>query len=405
MSELDARTEGVGQPRDEGMSLVDLLLELASQKMLVLGVPALAAIVAAIVVLVMPKWYSASTRLLPPQQSSSSALMMLGQLGSLAEAANPAFSIKNPSDLYIAILKSRTIADRLIDRFDLRKVYDEDILSYARKELANHCTFSASREGVITIEVEDKDPRRAADIANAYVDELRELTRKLAVSEASRRRLFFEGQLEKAKHDLIGAEVALEKFSRKAGVISPQGQINLSVAAAANLRAQITAKEIQLSAMRTFATPSNPDIQRTAQELNALRSELAKMEKSDRVTEGDVMVPFGKAPEVGLELTRLYRDLKYNETLLEVLSKQYEIAKIDEAKDAPLVQVLDTAIVPDLKSRPKRLVIVTVVLVLVGILAVLIALARARLRSAMQDPHHAERLKRLLALISARRSA
>jgi len=403
MADFDRRRDAVDQSHGDGMSLTDLLLELASQKKLVLGVPAVAAIVAAIVTFAMPKWYLASTKLLPPQQSSSTALMMLGQLGPLGEMAGPALNLKNPSDLHIAILKSRTIADRLIDRFDLRKVYDEEILSYARKRLASHSTFSASREGVITIDVEDKDPRRASDIANGYVEELRELTHKLAISEASRRRLFFEGQLQKVRHDLVGAEVALEKFSRQAGVVSPQGQISLSVAAAANLRAQIAAKEIQLAAMGTFATTNNPDVRRTAQELSALRTELAKMERSDKATEGDVMVPFGKAPGVGLEFTRLYRDLKYNETLLEVLSKQYEMAKIDEARDAPLVQVLDTAIVPDVKSRPRRLVTVTVVSVTVGLLAVLIAVARGRLRLALQEPYHAERFKRLALLMSARR--
>ena len=231
-----------------------MLLVLARNRKLVLGVPVGVGILTLVALFLYPSWYTATAKIMPPQQSQSNAVAILGQLGAITGGAGQALGLKNPSDVYVAILKSRSVADSLIERFDLKKVYDEDYLVEARKELASNSSISAGREGIITIEVDDRDPKRAADLANAYVEELRSLTVNLAVSEASQRRLFFEGQLKKAKGDLANAEVDLKKFTQDSGLVNPQGQIGLSVAAAAALRAQITAKEIQLSAMRTFAT-------------------------------------------------------------------------------------------------------------------------------------------------------
>jgi len=299
------------------------------------------------------------------------------------------------------MLKSRTIADQVVEKFELRRVYGEERLSDARKELARKTTIAASRDGVISIEVEDKEPRRAAEIANGYIEGLRRLTVGLAVSEAAQRRLFFEGQLRKAKNDLIAAETELKRFTLDAGLVNPQGQIGLSVAAAASLRAQISAKEIQLSTMRTFATEGNPDLKRTIQELTGLRTELGKLEKATGGDKGDVMVPFGKAPEIGLEYIRRYRDMRYSETLYEVLAKQYEVARIDEAKDATLIQVLDSAIEPETYSRPRRLLILFVALCAAGVMSVVIALGLERIKRAKNDPRQRaqlDELKRLLHL-------
>jgi uncharacterized protein involved in exopolysaccharide biosynthesis len=379
----------------EDFSLFDFLLVLARHKRLVLGLPAAAGAVALIVAFLMPKWYTATAKLLPPQQSQSSALAILGQLGGLAGGASQALGLKNPSDIYVAMLKSRTVADKLIERFDLKKVYDEDLLIDTRKELARNSTISASKESIISVEVEDKDPKRAADMANAYVEELRNLTGHLAISEAAQRRLFFEGQLKKAKNDLTVAEVELKTFSQNAGLVNPQGQISLSVSAAAALRAQIAAKEIQLSAMRTFATESNPEMKRTLQELSGLRVELAKMEKDTNAGKGDVMVPFGKAPEVGLEYIRRYRDMKYFETLFEVLAKQYEIARIDEAKDATLIQLLDVAVAPEKKSKPRLGVTIVSSMTAAVLLAIFFAFMREALLRIRQSPEGRARLSLL----------
>lgn len=351
-----------------------------------------AALLVLIVVVLIPNWYSATARIMPPQQSQSNAVAILGQLGALTGGASQALGLRNPSDVYVTMLKSRTVADALIQRFDLKTLYGHQYLVDARKTLARYSTITAGREGIITIEVDDKDAQRAADIANAYVEELRNRTLTLAVSEAAQRRLFFEAQLKKAKGDLASAEVELKEFSQRAGLVSPQGQVSLTVAAAAALRAQITAKEIQLTAMRSFATNDNPELKRTQQELSGLRAELAKMEKDVTATKGDgnVMVPFGKASEVGLEYTRRFRDMKYQETLFEVLARQYEIARIDEAKDATLIQVLDIALAPDRKTWPPRAISTLVAGIAGLVLSILVVLLRDNL-----ERHHSKLLEQI----------
>jgi capsule polysaccharide export protein KpsE/RkpR len=301
------------------------------------------------------------------------------------------------------MLKSRTVADRLIERFDLIRVYDEDLLYYARKELDRNTSITAGRDGVIKIEVEDKDPQRAADLANSYVEQLRVLTGELALSEASQRRLLFETQLKKAKNDLATAEVELRKFAEEKGLINPEGQISLSVSAAAMLRAQITAKEVELTARRSFATDSNPELRRAQEELNGLRMEMAKLEKNAAAGKGDALVPFGKAPGVGLEYIRRFREVKYFETLFEILAKQYEIARIDESKDAPVVQVLESAVKPERRSSPKRLVIAIAGFVLATVVAFVAAVATEALRRSSNDPKRRSQLSELRELLSLRR--
>src|SRR5712692_4917936 len=171
-------------PADDEVSLLDLLIFLAKHKRLVLGVPFVVAIAAAIVSLLMSNIYTGTTRILPPQQSASAATALLNQLsgvlGGLGGAAGGALGIRNPNDLYVGMLKSRTVADNLISRFELGKVYDEGYLSNTRKRLEKETTITAGRDGIITVEVDDKDPKRAADLANAHVDELTKLTKVLA---------------------------------------------------------------------------------------------------------------------------------------------------------------------------------------------------------------------------------
>ena len=178
------------------------------------------------------------------------------------------------------------MADNLIQKFDLKKVYDTELMTDTRNALAGNTNISSGKDCVITIEVDDKDPKRAAEIANAYVDDLRVLTVTLAVSEAGQRRLFFETQLKKSKDDLANAEVDLKKFQQKTGLIDPRGQAGLTVSAAASLRAQITAREVQLAAMRTFATEQNPEMLRSQEELSSLRAEMARYGKKSEYRQG-----------------------------------------------------------------------------------------------------------------------
>ena len=370
---------------------LDVLIIAGKRKSVLLGLPLVAALVAAGIAFILPNWYTATSKILPPQQSQTNAIAILGQLGALTGGASQALGIKNPSDIFVAMLKSRTISDNVVKRFDLRKIYSEDTLEDARTELRANTEISAAREGVITIEIDDRDPARAAEIANAYVEELEKLTLDLAVSEAGQRRIFFEKQLQKSKRDLAEAEIELQRLQEKTGIINPVGQAGLSVAAAAALRAQITAKEVQMGSLRSFATDENPDLARTEKELESLRTQLARTERASG-EKGDVLLGIGKVPGASVEFIKRYRDVKYHETLFELLAKQFELAKIDEAKNATLIQVLDRAVPPERKSRPRRaLIVITSFFAAFFLAGAWILLAHAR-EGAERDPAQAEKL-------------
>src|SRR5713226_7909783 len=282
--DLQETSTSQSPPDDDEVSLLDLLIVLAKHKRLVLGVPFVVAIAAVIISLLMPNIYTGTTRILPPQQSASAASALLSQLGGavggLAGAAGGALGIRSPNDLYVGMLKSRTVADNLISRFELGKVYDEVRLSDARKRLEKETAIVAGRDGIITIEVDDKDPKRAAELANAYVDELMKLTKVLAVTEAAQRRLFFERQLLQAKDNLTAAEIAARQGLQKGGLAQVDAQGRSMIEVTARLRAQISVKEVQIGSMRTFAAEGNPELQRTQEELQALKRELVRIEGS-----------------------------------------------------------------------------------------------------------------------------
>src|SRR5436190_3701882 len=374
------------RPADDEVSLLDLLIVLAKHKRIVLGVPLVVAIAAAIISLLMPNIYTGTTRILPPQQSASAASALLNQLGGAfggIGAAGGALGIRNPNDLYVGMLKSRTVADNLISRFELGKVYDEDRLSEARRRLEKETTIVAGRDGIITIEVEDKDPKRAAELANAYVDELMKLTKVLAVTEASQRRLFFERQLVQAKDNLTTAEIEARQGLQKGGLAQVDAQGRSMIEVTARLRAQISVKEVQIGSMRTFAAEGNPELQRTQQELEALRRELARIEGSSPIA----AVGKGEASgSSGLDNLGRLRDVKYYEFLYELLAKQYELAKIDEARDATVIQVMDKAIEPDRKSKPMRTLIILLSALVALLAGTLCAFVRERMANASGDP-------------------
>ncbi len=378
------------------IGLLDLLIVLAKHKRVVLGVPAIAAAGAVVVSLLLPNIYTGTARILPPQQSASAASALLTQLGGaaggLAGAASGALGIRNPNDLYVGMLKSRTVADNLIARFDLNRLYNQEFQSNTRKMLEGRTSIGAGRDGIITIEVDDKDPKLAAEIANAYVDELIKLTRVLAVTEASQRRLFFERQLVQAKDNLTAAEIAARQGLQKGGLAQVDAQGRSMIEVTARLRAQISSKEVQLSAMRSFAAEGNPELQRTQDELQALRRELGRIEGSLPVAG---VGKGGEGGHAGLDNLGRLRDVKYYEFLYELLAKQYELAKIDEAKDATIIQVMDRAIEPDRKSKPRRSLIILLSTLVALFASILWAFAREAAAWAQGNPKHVSRLKSL----------
>ena len=357
------------------------MIVLAKHKKLVAGLPMAVAVIATAVSFLLPNVYQATTRMLPPQQPQSGAAALLSQFGGAAALAG----LKNPSDLYMGMLKSRTIADQLIVKFDLKTAYDTELLERARKKLAENTSISSGKDGLITIEVEDKDQNRVAQLANAYVDELTKLSRTFALTEASQRRVFFERQLELAKNNLASAEVALKKGLNTRGVISVDVESRAIVETVGRLRAQVSAKEIQLSSMRAFVTESNPDYRRAAEELTSMRAELAKLENGRHEINN---LSGDKAP-VGLESIKLLRDVKYYQMLYELLAKQYEVARLDEAKDPTIVQVLDPAVTPERKFKPKRAIIIAISTILALLGAILWAFLRESRQRMLQSPENA----------------
>ena len=386
------------QPAGRTVGIIDVLLVLAIHKRLILGLPALTAVVSIVVALLLPRYYTGTTKILPPQQtqSTSAVLAQLGNLAGLTGAAAAA-ALKNPNDLYVGMLKSRTIADNLIERFDLNKLYESDYQSETRKRLAKETTITAGKDGIITIQVDDRDPKRSADLANGYVEELFKLTKVLAVTEASQRRLFFERQMNEAKNNLVRSQIAARQAIDKGGIIQVEGQGRTLLEMTARLRAQITVKEIQVGVMRSYATAQNPELQRNQQELDIMKRELERIEGNSAGKSNP-----GKVSEEGIDNLGLLRDMKYYEATYDLLVKQYEIAKIDEAKDSALIQVMDRAIEPDRKTGPKRSLIVLLWTLVAGVLAVLIAFIKEALAKAKDDPRTAEQMAHLRAYLGLR---
>lgn len=387
--------------KQRGVSLLDLLLLLMRARKLIGTCTLAVAVLASIVLLLMPNRYTAVARLMPPQQSQSSAIALLSQLNPLVASMGKDL-LKNPSDLYVSILKSRVVADDLIASFNLQSVYDQKKLSDARERLASYSDISDGKDGLIIISVEDKDPKRAASMANAYVDELSKITQSLAVTEASQRRLFFERQLQTTKENLATAEAALKQSQETSGLLQLDGQAKAIIESVAALKAQLAAKEVQLERMRAFATEQNPDVASAKQELAGLREQLAKVEHSQVAGDGNLQVATSRMPAAGLEYVRRLRELKYQESLFEALAKQYEIAKIDETKNAVIIQVLDRAVEPDKRSRPKRMLIALICMFLAFIASCLYVALREDYARLCQSPAYAERVKLLLACFERR---
>ena len=337
--------------------ILDLALILAARKRTIFIASAVGMLLAIGLVLTVAPSFTAKAVILPPEQEQSSSAALLGQFGALASMSGlgGSLGLKNPSDLYIGILQSETVADHMIKRFDLMQLFHQKKLSGARVALKNSSKFTGNKDGTITISVTNGSPQRAAAMANAYVDELYNMNNRLALGTASQRRLFFEQQLGQEKDRLADAEVALKQTEESTGVIAPSGQTETVIRQVAQLQAEITEHEVELEALRTSATEQNPDVIRLTTELNGLHRQLADLESgSTKRAPGDISISAANVPQAGLEYVRKERDVKYHQLLFDLLARQYEGARMDEAKASPLIQVVDPALVPDRKSGPFR---------------------------------------------------
>lgn len=382
------------------ISLLDVLLVVLSKKRFIMRFVLSSAALGLIVALLLPVQYEAKVLLLPPSENSSVGSALLGQvgslgsLGSLASLAGSSLGMKNAADMYVAFLTSRTVEDALIQRFGLMQEYHEKRISDARDALEHRTkAVAGSKDGLIRLTVEDHDAKRAAELANGYVEEFRKLSASLAITEAARRRMFFEQQVNDAKEKLTVAEDAMTKTERSTGVLQMDSQARALVESAAVLRAQVVAKQVQIEGMRSFATEDNPNLVLAKQELTALQAQLEHVAGSQQDSGSDINLSKGRITEAGMEYLRRFRDLKYAETVYELLAKEFEVAKLDEAREGAIIQVVDPAVTPDKKSSPHRTLIVLGTIFVSFFVAVFWVLARQRFAVASEIPQNRQRLR------------
>ncbi len=406
-----AASQGIAAGPDDSVDLLDLALVLGARKRFILLFSFVAALLTAIVVLVIPVTFTATTTMLPPQQQESSGMAMLGQLGGLASLAGggaaSALGLKNPDDLYIGLLQSENVMDGIIRRFDLMRVYKAKKLGDARKALKSNTKILSEKSSLIGISVEDHDAQRAAEMANAYVDGLHDLMSHLAVTSAAQRRMFFEQQVTQEKNKLTDAEVALEETEKKTGIIQPQGQAQAVIATIMQLQAQISASEVELGALRTSATDQNPEVVTLQSQIAALRAQLADFEKGhpeSAAMDENVLTPTSQVPAASLEYLRRMRDVRYQETLFEFMTRQYEMAKVDEAKQGQMIQVVDPALVPDRRSWPPRTLLTLLAFILGAMFSSFWVILESAYRHTMQDPETAMKMHQLRQMLRVRRS-
>ena len=351
-------TDAFSAPRAD---LLETLILLAKRRKVILWFTSIVTVLTTIIVLFIPNRYTATTVLLPPQQNSSMSSALLGQLGgsgALASLAGGSLGIKNPGDMYVALFRSRTVEDALIQRFGLMARYHKKNMFDTRKEFETRNTVILGvKDGLITVSVTDRDPRFAAQLANAYVDEFRKHSDTLAITEASQRRAFFQQQLFEANGKLAKADEALKITEQATGVLQLDSQARALIESAAVLRGQITDKEVQLQSMHSFATSDNPQYILAQQELDALKAQLARIAGPGGSVGANVGLAVGNIPQAGIAYMNSLRDVRYYETVVQLLSRQFEIAKLDEARQGT-IQVSDVAVPPDKKSSPLRMLIV-----------------------------------------------
>lgn len=343
------------EPVDESISLLDLLIVPLKRKKTILIITLATVAITAVISLIMPEIYMAKTRILRPQQQSSAVVSrLLSQFGSAAGTAAGLFGLNSPNALYIALLTSRPVMEAVVERFDLVKLYGAETVVDASAQLSSNVKVrSSSWSGIISISVYDREPQLAADIANALVKELKNMTKRLAITEAAQRRVFFGERLKETRGKLIKAEKDMADFKAKAGVLALDAQAKAVISAISGMRAKIAEKEVQLKVMRTYSAPNNPELQKLETRLRGLKAELKKLEPGEGKGY-DYLMSTGGMPEVSIEYIRKLRELNFTEELYNLFLKQYEAARLDEGRDAVMIQVLEKAIPPEKRIKPKR---------------------------------------------------
>jgi uncharacterized protein involved in exopolysaccharide biosynthesis len=385
----------MSESRPYDATIVDYAQVIWRRRAAVLTVLGIALFIAAVLTIVLPKKYEAAASLITPRENAASGLLgglatASGLLQQVPPSMSPPSLVPN-RDLIVGVLKSRAVAQAVAERFDLMSRFRLRFAGDAVKRLQDATTVSISREGVVSVIVEDTDPKLAADMANFYVEEVDRRVAQYSMGEAGRQRGFLTQQLARAKTDLDEAEQALRRFQEQNRAIVLQEQTRGAIEAAARLKGEILAAQVQLQVMRNFATDANPEVVSLRRRIDEMNRQFTQMQYGvadaqsvdDKRRSRDFTVPFAKVPEVGLELARLTRDVKIQETLVALLTQNMEQARLGEARDLPVAQVLDRAVPPDHHVRPRlsvNLAIGGAVGFALGCLLAFVAEARSRVR-------------------------
>ena len=336
---------------EEDVSLLDILTVLGHYKGMILAMTLIFALVAVVVSLIMTPIYTGRSLVMPPQQQQSSASSALAGFSSVAGLAGGALGLKSQDDMFISFMTSEGFQKKIIERFDLFLRYHAVLLIDARQALNAHVRLGSDKKSsLMSIEVDDPDPVFAANISNAYVQELSVFLGKIAITEAQQRRLYFENQIKKTQDDLAQAEITFRLSQERFGLQIPSAVADIGIKEIAELHGQIRARELQLQAMSSFATPQNAEVKKLMTELLAMRAHLGKLEMGSSTG--------GSKGTLQQGALLAYRNMKVQESILDSLVKQLEFAKVDESKEAPLVQIVDVATPPERRSSPKRTAIV-----------------------------------------------
>ena len=375
-------------PRD--INLVDLLIALGQEKAIFIVVTVLAALVGVAVAMLTPPVYTARTTLMPAQQGGGggAALGGLGNLAGLAGLAGLSSAGKSSDEMYIAFMRSQTVQSALIEELQLKDRYKARTLEDARQALDRQLVIAADKKsGLLTVMASDGDPAFAARLANAQVQQLTRLMGRLAVTEAQQRRLFYEQQIAKTQQTLAEVEVRYKAAQQRSGIQMASSVAEADLQAGVSLRSQIASKEVQLQSLNQFATRQNPEVIRLAGEIAALRAQLQKYERG--TGQATAAAPSQQ------EALQAFRELKTQEAMLDAFVRQLEVARIDEAKEGPAIQVLDEARVPELRAKPERRKLVMAYTITGAVLGLLLAALRALMRYVQSTPGGAQQWQQL----------
>ena len=382
-----------GSGKNFQIQALDILLPLIGRLRIIAAVSLALALLALAVSFLFKNNYEATAAILPPRQEQSVSSLLSGQLGSLAALGGggsnigAALNLKNPNEIWLGLLRSRTMTSHLVDQFNLKATYHKKLEQDAIKALIAHTEIDIAKNNLISITVTTHDPVFSSQLANAYVDELHRLNTTLALTDSSQRRVFFQQQLTLEKDILAKAEADFQETQKRVGIIQPNGQADMAARNIAAVRAEIIVQSAQLSALETYATPDNPEYQRLQSQIAGLQKQLDSLENSNKPSApGDIEIPTSRLPASALEYTRKLRELRLQEEIYELLVKQFEAAKIDEARTAPLIQVVDSAVPAERKAGPHRLLIALGVGVLSFVIGVLWTVGNALIKVLKREP-------------------